>query len=606
MSGFTSSTNPSSSPQFPFSPSSSPLSFPPSSSSSQFSWAFPQQPSASPFSFSNPNHSFGTPPSSAPSYGFGFASSSPPISSAFCSSEFSSALYGTTSSGFSEPYTGSPLHGATPAGAYQPLFGATFSSASSSPFRSSNSFGANSSIPILSTTSSLFGSSSNSRTTSLFGFSSSSSVSSGTTYATAPLFSALFGSSSPSWATATLASSASTTVSCTDSTVATTGCQDSIGGSSVCSTISFKLAVSDDEEGFGNEDEQVYYRALEHIGVQMPECETKKEVPGVTWDQEKRDAITMKVASLLDSIQRAEPPAIGGVVVTSSMVVSSGAALAKVPVVEASSIKMDIPDVKSAATYVRVTLHAKELEIGEVDSCENPSAATHVRVTLHAKELEIGEVDSCENPSAATHVRVTLHAKELEIGQVDSSENPSAVSELVAGYELKSPGVGSLISPISEMTDLNELTLSPHCGLIIKQISSKYGDITKGSILKSMAAKFPFLQLVAHTVHQLSNHTQDTLGSNELELIQTWTADAAAVGFQVDWLQQRVNQVTAATKYHGHRMELDELGKQIDATIKCLMEMELREIVCKEELASIKAEMEGNDFSGSILSTGLL
>ncbi|CAK9188422.1 unnamed protein product, partial [Ilex paraguariensis] len=340
-------------------------------------------------------------------------------------------------------------------------------------------------------------------------------------------------------------------------------CQDSIGGSSVCSTISFKLAVSDDEEGFGNEDEQVYYRALEHIGVQMPECETKKEVPGVTWDQEKRDAITMKVASLLDSIQRAEPPAIGGVVVTSSMVVSSGAALAKVPVVEASSIEMDIPDVKSAATYVR-------------------------------------------NPSAATHVRVTLHAKELEIGQVDSSENPSAVSELVAGYELKSPGVGSLISPISEMTDLNELTLSPHCGLIIKQISSKYGDITKGSILKSMAAKFPFLQLVAHTVHQLSNHTQDTLGSNELELIQTWTADAAAVGFQVDWLQQRVNQVTAATKYHGHRMELDELGKQIDATIKCLMEMELREIVCKEELASIKAEMEGNDFSGSILSTGLL
>ncbi|KAA8515889.1 hypothetical protein F0562_019068 [Nyssa sinensis] len=122
-----------------------------------------------------------------------------------------------------------------------------------------------------------------------------------------------------------------------------------------------------------------------------------------------------------------------------------------------------------------------------------------------------------------------------------------------------------------------------------------------GSILKSVAAKSAILELVADVVNRLCNHTLKTLGSDELQLIEKHTADAVAVGFNLEWLQQRVNKVVAASKYKVRLMELDELDQQIYAARKSLMEMELRHTVWMEEVADIKDEIEGKGFGGSSL-----
>ncbi|KAK3001435.1 hypothetical protein RJ639_020923, partial [Escallonia herrerae] len=208
---------------------------------------------------------------------------------------------------------------------------------------------------------------------------------------------------------------------------------------------------------------------------------------------------------------------------------------------------------------------------------------------------------------AATIAGVTLPGKEIEGNKYDMPENVYAVSGVLSHDEIAYPGVAGHTSPVPSLaTGMTAFTLSPHNNLIIKQILAKYGDITNGSLLKSTAAKSTFLQLVADVVHRLCNHTVDTLGYGELQLIQTWTADTVAVGFHVDWLQQRVDKVVAASKYHIHMTELEELGQQIDAAKKSLMEMELRQMVWRKEVVAFKVEFEGNDLCGANLGEGLL
>ncbi|KAK2991720.1 hypothetical protein RJ640_001223 [Escallonia rubra] len=205
---------------------------------------------------------------------------------------------------------------------------------------------------------------------------------------------------------------------------------------------------------------------------------------------------------------------------------------------------------------------------------------------------------------------VTLPGKEIEGNKYDMPENVYAVSGVLSRDgigRMAYPGVAGHTSPVPSLaTGMTAFTLSPHNNLIIKQILAKYGDITNGSLLKSTAAKSTFLQLVADVVHRLCNHSVDTLGYGELQLIQTWTADAVAVGFHVDWLQQRVDKVVAASKYHIRMTELEELGQQIDAAKKSLMEMELRQMVWKKEVVAFKVEFEGNDLCGANLGEGLL
>ncbi|KAE8038630.1 hypothetical protein FH972_011120 [Carpinus fangiana] len=82
-------------------------------------------------------------------------------------------------------------------------------------------------------------------------------------------------------------------------------------------------------------------------------------------------------------------------------------------------------------------------------------------------------------------------------------------------------------------------------------------------------------------------------------------ADAVAVGFKVEWLQQRVDEIKAA-KYQACSKELDELDIQIEAAKTSLMEMELRREDLARDAAAIKAKIEGKGFLGCTLSEGLL
>lgn len=123
---------------------------------------------------------------------------------------------------------------------------------------------------------------------------------------------------------------------------------------------------------------------------------------------------------------------------------------------------------------------------------------------------------------------------------------------------------------------MNGLTLCPqYAQRIIQCILRKHGDLSKGSIMKSTVMRSVVLQLVAEVVHWLSNHTIKTLGSDELQLLQRQTDDVVAVGFSLEWLQQRLRNISASSKYLECLMHLVSLGQQGDALKKSLMEMEL-------------------------------
>ncbi|THG18570.1 uncharacterized protein DDB_G0271670-like isoform X1 [Camellia sinensis] len=203
--------------------------------------------------------------------------------------------------------------------------------------------------------------------------------------------------------------------------------------------------------------------------------------------------------------------------------------------------------------------------------------------------------------------------KEVQLAQDDApicveGEGKSGVaSTVIAGDEGSAHGTGSQTFCVSApFIYVNGFCISSQNGMIVQQIFEKYGDITKGSKIKSVAAKSGFLELVADTVQRLCNHTMKSLGLDELQFIEQHTGDALAVGFNVNWLHQRVEKIISASDYHLHLMELDKLAKQIDDAKKSLMEMELRQMICMQEVAAIKGEMEENGFGESNLGEGLL
>ncbi|GMP62026.1 hypothetical protein CsSME_00024283 [Camellia sinensis var. sinensis] len=203
--------------------------------------------------------------------------------------------------------------------------------------------------------------------------------------------------------------------------------------------------------------------------------------------------------------------------------------------------------------------------------------------------------------------------KEVQLAQDDApicveGEGKSGVaSTVIAGDEASAHGTGSQTFCVSApFIYVNGFCISSQNGVIVQQIFEKYGDITKGSKIKSVAAKSGFLELVADTVQRLCNHTMKSLGLDELQFIEQHTGDALAVGFNVNWLHQRVEKIISALDYHLHLMELDKLAKQIDDAKKSLMEMELRQMICMQEVAAIKGEMEENGFGESNLGEGLL
>ncbi|KAL9175920.1 hypothetical protein ABFS82_02G144400 [Erythranthe guttata] len=171
---------------------------------------------------------------------------------------------------------------------------------------------------------------------------------------------------------------------------------------------------------------------------------------------------------------------------------------------------------------------------------------------------------------------------------------------------------GASVCSFSSCEDSKQLdsslqnTLSPGRDNLIKQILRKYGDITKGSILKSIEAKKAFLQLVVEVVERLHSHTLDTLGAHEMHVIQKLTDDAATVGFHVDWLQQRIKKIVSISKYRDSLMQLNDISEKINAAKIALLEMELQHMILKKEIDSMKAEMDMEELCVSNLCVGLL
>lgn len=209
----------------------------------------------------------------------------------------------------------------------------------------------------------------------------------------------------------------------------------------------------------------------------------------------------------------------------------------------------------------------------------------------------------------ATPVARKQSTKEVVI---DTSENSSSESEAFDGNELGHPTCGSLMSlEFPLCTDCKQLnlclqnTLCPGKAHLIKQILRKYGDITKGGILQSIEAKTALLQLVAEAVERLHSHTLDTIDAHEMQVIWKWADDAAAVGFHVEWLQQRIKKIVAISKYRDSLMRLNEINEQIVAAKLALLELQLQQIILKKEIDPLKAEMDREDFCRSNLCEGL-
>ncbi|KAG8391569.1 hypothetical protein BUALT_Bualt01G0201200 [Buddleja alternifolia] len=141
---------------------------------------------------------------------------------------------------------------------------------------------------------------------------------------------------------------------------------------------------------------------------------------------------------------------------------------------------------------------------------------------------------------------------------------------------------------------------------IIKQILRKYGDITNGSLLKSIEAKVAFLQLVAEVVERLHSHTLGTIGAHEIQVLQKWTHDATAVGFHVKWLQERIEKIVAMSKHQDHLMRLNEINQRINAAKIALSEMERQQMILRKEIDSMMAKMDRDEFCRSNLYEGLL
>lgn len=198
--------------------------------------------------------------------------------------------------------------------------------------------------------------------------------------------------------------------------------------------------------------------------------------------------------------------------------------------------------------------------------------------------------------------RKELLNKDVAECQGEASKSSSVVSEVGI-----SKTVAQMLSVFSCCSWLTTLTLSPSdAQMIVRSIFDKHGDITKQSVLKNLFVKSAFLLVVTEVVHRLCSHTVNSLRSDELQQMQSLVDDVAAVGFSVDWLQDRLKKVFAASKCHEHCVHLESLSEQINAVKKSLMEMELQQLVWIKEVDCLKVELEGDEFEGSNLGEGLI
>lgn len=257
---------------------------------------------------------------------------------------------------------------------------------------------------------------------------------------------------------------------------------------------------------------------------------------------------------------------------------------------------------KSSSAACSTTIHVKELE-----PVPGLVSAGTILPSASCIESALVHEDTPKTQPAMVDMGKKEPSRDIAEIQEETSENSSVASEVVGNEEVVSNAVGQAFFVYSPCSGLNNLTLSPgDAQMIIKSILDKHGDITKESIVKSLVVRLTLLQVVAEVVHRLCNHTINTLGYEELQLMQRLADDAAAVGFSVDWLQERLKKVAFASKYHEHLVNLDRLGEQINAAKKSLMEMELQQLVWKKEVDCMKVELEGMDFEGSNLGEGLM
>lgn len=191
-------------------------------------------------------------------------------------------------------------------------------------------------------------------------------------------------------------------------------------------------------------------------------------------------------------------------------------------------------------------------------------------------------------------------------------ENSPSESEVLDGHKLDHSGCGILMPfEFPPREDFKHLglslpnTLSSGRDDIIKRILRKYGDISRGSMLKSVEAKTAFLQLVAEVAERLHSHTLDTIDAHELQVVQKLTDDAAAVGFNVNWLQQRITNIVKVSKYQDTLMRLNDISEKINVAKVTLLEMELQQMILKKEIDSMKAEMDSKELCRSNLCEGL-
>ncbi|GFS35556.1 hypothetical protein Acr_00g0040600 [Actinidia rufa] len=257
-------------------------------------------------------------------------------------------------------------------------------------------------------------------------------------------------------------------------------------------------------------------------------------------------------------------------------------------------VKMEVSSVpeSAASTVVSATSFVS------VEVATNPSVMSMSKL-LPAEDIVVTTTAPKAETDGAGSARVTFPGNEVEcISDVISTVN--------AEVESSARGVSQTFCVSAPFIDVNGYCISVRNGLIVKQIFDKYGDITKGSRIKSIAAKSGFLELVADAVRRLCNRTIKTLGSDELRLIEQHTADAFSVGFHVNWLQQRIEKISPASEYYIGLMELDQLSKQIEEAKKFLLELEMRQMICKQEVAALKDKMEENGFGESNLGEGLL
>ncbi|PIN21916.1 hypothetical protein CDL12_05370 [Handroanthus impetiginosus] len=251
-----------------------------------------------------------------------------------------------------------------------------------------------------------------------------------------------------------------------------------------------------------------------------------------------------------------------------------------------------------------------------VSACVVPANAETVpeELTSFTAQASCGEICSpVEDIQGLKHEATPVVERQStkEVAK-DTSDNLYSESEVFDGNELGHPACGSLMTVKFPLcTDFKQLnlslqnTLTPKKAHLIKQIFGKYGDITEGSILKSIEAKRAFLQLVAEVLELLDTHSVDTIGSNEIQVIQKWTDDAAAVGFHVEWLQHRIKKIVTISKYQHCLMRLNEISERVNAAKIALWEMELQQMILKEDADSMKTEMDRQDLCRSNLCEGL-